>query len=122
MRINESAEDYLESILIFQTKNGTARSIDIARHLGVTKPSVSRAMKLLRENGYILMGKDNAITLTDSGRKIAESIYNRHKELASFLMRLGVGETVAFQDACKMEHDLHEESFQAICSYSKSLG
>ena len=109
MRINESSEDYLEAILIFQTKNGTARSVDVARHLGVTKPSVSRAMKLLRENGYILMAKDNAITLTDSGREIAESIYNRHKELAAFLMRLGVEETIAFKDACKMEHDLHED-------------
>ena len=113
MRINESSEDYLEAILIFQTKNGTARSVDVARHLGVTK--------LLRENGYILMAKDNAITLTDSGREIAESIYNRHKELAAFLMRLGVEETIAFKDACKMEHDLHEESFRAICTYSKSL-
>lgn len=122
MRINESSEDYLEAILIFQMKNGTARSVDVARHLGVTKPSVSRAMKLLRENGYIHMAKDNAITLTDSGREIAESIYNRHKELAAFLMRLGVEETIAFKDACKMEHDLHEESFQAICSYSRSLG
>ena len=121
MQINESAEDYLESILIFQTRDGAARSIDIARHLGVTKPSVSRAMKLLRENGYIHMGKDSAITLTDSGREIAESIYNRHEELARFLMRLGVEETIAFKDACKMEHDLHEESFRAICAYSRSL-
>ncbi|MBQ6427005.1 MAG: metal-dependent transcriptional regulator [Clostridia bacterium] len=121
MKINESAEDYLEAILIFQIKNGAARSVDVARHLGVTKPSVSHAMKLLRENGYIHMDKDSAITLSDSGRAIAEGIYNRHKELAGFLMRLGVDETIAFQDACKMEHDLHEESFQAILACSSRL-
>ncbi|MEN6637340.1 MAG: metal-dependent transcriptional regulator, partial [Clostridiaceae bacterium] len=106
MQVNESIEDYLEQILIQQEKNGCARSVDIAMSLGVTKASVSHATKLLRENSYIHMADDKCITLTPSGREIAESMYQRHLVLAKFLMRLGVQEATAFADACRMEHDI----------------
>lgn len=114
MQINESIENYLERILILQQKNGVVHSIEIAEALGVTKPSVSHATKLLRENGYIEMDGENHITLTQSGREIAERMYERHQALASFLMHLGVSEETAFADACKLEHDISPESFDAI--------
>jgi len=119
MQVNESIEDYLEQILIQQEKNGCARSVDIATNLGVTKASVSHATKLLRENDYIHMADDKCITLTDSGREIAESMYQRHRVLAQFLMRLGVRETTAFADACRMEHDISAETFSAICLHAE---
>ena len=118
MQVNKSIEDYLEQILIQQEKNGCARSVDIAGNLGVTKASVSHATKLLRENGYIRMADDKCITLTPAGRDIAERMYQRHRVLAQFLMRLGVCEEVAFADACKMEHDISAESFAAICLHA----
>ena len=114
MNIHESAEDYLETILIFCEKNGSARSVDIAAHLGVTKPSVSFAMKRLRENGYIHMGDDSRITLTEMGESIARRILDRHRLLTGFLMKLGISEETARADACKIEHDLSDESFNAI--------
>lgn len=114
MNIHESAEDYLESILMLCLEHGSARSVDIAAHLGVTKPSVSFAMKRLRENGYILMGDDNRITLTEQGEAIAQRMLERHNLLSSFLIRLGVSEDVARADACKIEHDLSDETFAAI--------
>ncbi len=114
MQLNESIENYLERVLILEERDGTARSVDIAAELGVTKASVSHAMKLLRENGYITMEGDKAIVLTDAGREIAERMYERHRTLAQFLMRLGVGEAAAFADACKIEHDLSPETFEAI--------
>ncbi len=119
MQVNESIEDYLEQILIQQEKNGCARSVDIATSLGVTKASVSHAMKLLRENFYILMADDKCITLTPSGREIAEKMYKRHRVLAQFLMRLGVQEETAFADACRMEHDISSETFSAICRHAE---
>ena len=119
MQVNESLENYLEMILILQNKKGYARSIDIATELGVTKPSVSHAMKLLRENNYIVMKPDGAITLTEIGFEIAERMYERHKTLAQFLMSLGVDEETAFDDACKIEHDISDQSFEAICRYIK---
>lgn len=118
MQVNKSIEDYLEQILIQQEKNGCARSVDIACSLSVTKASVSHATKLLRENGYIHMADDKCITLTETGREIAERMYERHRVLAQFLMRLGVCEEVAFADACKMEHDISAESFAAICRHA----
>jgi Mn-dependent DtxR family transcriptional regulator len=121
MQVNESIEDYLEQILIQQEKNGCARSVDIANNLGVTKASVSHATKLLRENDYILMADDKCITLTESGREIAERMYRRHRFLARFLMRLGVSEETAFADACKMEHDISAESFDAICRHADNI-
>ncbi len=114
MTIRESAEDYLEQILMLLEKKGHARSVDIAAGLNVSKPSVSVAMKKLRENGYITMGEDNCISLTDKGYAIARRIYDRHKTLTRFLVQLGVPEEVALEDACRIEHDLSEESYTAI--------
>ena len=114
MKIHEAGEDYLETILMLCKENGTARSVDIAAHLGVTKPSVSFAMKKLRENGYILMGDDNRITLTETGEAIAGRILERHDLLTRMLIMLGVNEETARQDACKIEHDLSDEAFEAI--------
>ena len=114
MNIHESAEDYLEAILMLQEQKGYARSVDIAGLLGVTKPSVSFAMKKLRENGYITMDEDNLLALTASGEAIARRILDRHNTLSSFLVSLGVDERVAREDACKMEHDLSEASYDAI--------
>lgn len=114
MNIHESGEDYLETILMLCEEHGSARSVDIAAHLGVTKPSVSFAMKKLRENGYIHMGDDSRITLTERGDAIARRTLERHRLLASFLVRLGVSEDVARADACKIEHDLSDETFTAI--------
>jgi len=116
MTIHESAEDYLEQILMLLEAKGHARSIDIAIGLNVSKPSVSVAMKKLRENGYITMGKDGFISLTDKGYAIARRIYDRHKKLTRFLVQLGVDENTARTDACKIEHDLSDESYQAICA------
>ena len=114
MNIHESAEDYLETILMLCEENGSARSVEIAAHLGVTKPSVSFAMKRLRENGYIHMGDDNRITLTELGEEIARRILQRHRMLTGFLVKLGVSEETACIDACKIEHDLSDETFNAI--------
>lgn len=114
MNIHESAEDYLEAILMLQEQKGYARSVDIAGLLGVTKPSVSFAMKKLRESGYITMDEDNLIALTAPGEAIARRILDRHNTLSSFLVSLGVDEGTAREDACKMEHDLSEASYEAI--------
>ena len=114
MQILKSSEDYLEAMLMMKERHGYIRSIDIAGELGVTKPSVSYATKRLRENGYILMGKDGLITLTDKGMEIAERIYERHKVLTTILVHIGVSPQIAREDACKIEHDLSEETFNAI--------
>lgn len=114
MNIYESAEDYLEQILMLLEKKGHARSVDIAAGLNVSKPSVSVAMKKLRENGYITMSDDSMISLTDKGYAIARKIYDRHQALTKYLIQIGVPEEIAREDACKIEHDLSEESFAAI--------
>ena len=114
MDIRESAEDYLEQILMLLEHKGYARSTDIALGLNVTKPSVSVAMKKLRENRYITMADDGMISLTDKGYAIARRIYDRHKALTRYLTQLGVPEEIAREDACKIEHDLSEESYAAI--------
>ena len=114
MNIYESAEDYLEQILVLLETKGYARSTDIADGLEVTKPSVSVAMKKLRENGYISMEKGGQISLTDKGYPIARRIYDRHKTLTRFFVTLGVEEETARKDACKIEHDLSEASYEAI--------
>ncbi|MBQ4496689.1 MAG: metal-dependent transcriptional regulator [Spirochaetaceae bacterium] len=122
MQILESAEDYLESILMLKEKNGYVRSIDVATELGVTRPSVSYAMKRLRENGYILFDESDRISLTDKGLEIAEKIYTRHKVLTKILVDIGVDEETAREDACKIEHDISQKSFDALLKhlYKKS--
>ena len=119
MNIYESAEEYLEQILMLLEKKGHARSVDIAASLDVSKPSVSVAMKKLRENGYISMSGGSLISLTDKGYAIARKIYDRHQALTKYLMQLGVPEEIAREDACKIEHDLSEESYAAICGQIK---
>ena len=114
MVIHESAEDYLESILIVQERLGSVRSIDIVNELGYSKPSVSIAMKKLRENGYISMAADGTITLNDSGLEVASRVYGRHKTLTRLFTLLGVSPEIAAEDACKVEHDLNEETFARI--------
>ncbi len=114
MQIHESAENYLETILMLRERQGQVRSIDIVNEMGFTKPSISVAMKRLRENGYVEMDSDGYITLTDAGMKIARRIYTRHVLLTKFLIRLGVNEKTAEADACKMEHDLSDETFNKI--------
>ena len=119
MKIMKSAEDYLEMMLMLQEKHGYIRSVDIAAALGVSKPSVSYAAKRLRENGYISMADDSRITLLPKGREIAERIYERHRVLTRLFVSLGVDEKTAQEDACKVEHDLSEETFDAIRRYAQ---
>ena len=119
MHIYESAEDYLEQILMLLENKGYARSVDIAEGLGVSKPSVSVAMKNLRTNGYISMADNGYISLTDKGYAIAHRIYDRHKTLTRFFVQIGVPENIAREDACKIEHDISEESYAAIRAQMK---
>ena len=114
MRIHKSAEDYLEMILRLNEEKGYARSVDIAQGLSVSKPSVSVAMKQLREGGYIVMDKDNYISLTEAGMEIAHRIYERHKVLTRVLTLIGVDAPTAQEDACKVEHDISPQTFDAI--------
>ena len=114
MQIRKSAEDYLETILVLSKQGGGVRSIDIATMLGVSKPSVSHAMKLLREDGYIAMDRYGTVTLLDKGAQIATHIYERHTVLSKMLEHLGVNPEIAKEDACKLEHDLSDESFAKI--------
>lgn len=116
MTIKQSAEDYLEAILVVGTTKEHVRSIDIVKKLNLSKPSVSVAMKKLRQNGYINMDSEGFITLTDTGREIAEKIYDRHKFISKWLEELGVSKEVALADACRIEHVLSDETFNAIKS------
>lgn len=117
MKIQESAENYLEVIYTLHMQTGYVRAIDIASHLGYSKPSVSRAVKLLRENDYIAVATSGQITLSPKGLSIAENIHERHTLLAKFLVKIGVSETVALEDACKMEHVISEETFTQLKAY-----
>ena len=114
MRIQESAENYLEAILMIKLNKGYVRSIDVANHLNFSKPSVSVAMKNFREDGYIAMGPDGSINLTEKGQEIAERMYERHQIIAKALMALGVDEETAYKDSCKIEHDISDLSFEKI--------
>ncbi|MBP3912322.1 MAG: metal-dependent transcriptional regulator [Niameybacter sp.] len=114
MSLNESAENYLETILILSQKLPVVRSVDIANELNFKKSSVSTAMKNLRENHYITVTEAGFIYLTDTGKEVAEMIYERHKILSSWLKQLGVSEEIALEDACKIEHVISKESFEAI--------
>ena len=114
MHLLESGEMYLESILQLTQKQGHVRSVDISEYMGYSKPSVSRAVGLLKNGGYILVDGDGLITLTDSGMEIAEKIYERHTVLTQLLIRLGVSPETAASDACKIEHNISEETFEAL--------
>lgn len=121
MSVHESGEMYLEAILVLSQKNGYVRSIDVSEYLGYSKPSVSRAMGILRSGEYIVMDKDGTITLTESGKAIAEKIFERHTVLSRLLMKLGVREETAVEDACKLEHAISDESFLAIKRFASEL-
>ena len=121
MHIQESGEMYLESIHVLLKKNGQVRSVDVSEYMGYSKPSVSRAVGLLKNGGYIVVDKDGYITLTDKGLEVATKIYDRHTILSQLLIRLGVDPEVAAEDACKLEHAISDESFQAIKRYMDSL-
>ena len=114
MGIHESGEMYLGTIHVLYKKNGRVRSIDVSEYMGYSKPSVSRAVGLLKKGGYILVDKEGYITLTDSGLLVAEKIYERHTLLTNLLVRLGVHPEVAAEDACRLEHAISDESFKAI--------
>ena len=123
MQIKESAENYLETILVIHTEKGYCRCIGICNKMGFSKPSVSVYMKNLKDDGYVLIDENGDITLTEKGKGIAEKIYDRHNVIAGFLMQLGTPEKIAFQDSCKIEHDISEESFSLIKEqYLKNLG
>ncbi|MBQ8358768.1 MAG: metal-dependent transcriptional regulator [Oscillospiraceae bacterium] len=121
MGIHESGEMYLETIHVLLKQNGTVRSIDISEHMGYSKPSVSRAVGLLKNGGYILVDKDGYITLTEAGKEVAQKIYERHTVLSSLLIALGVSEETAAEDACRLEHAISDESFEAIKRHIKTL-
>ncbi|OPZ84491.1 MAG: Transcriptional regulator MntR [Firmicutes bacterium ADurb.Bin419] len=121
MKVHESAENYLETILVLSKRNGNVRSIDIATELGFSKPSISNAMKQFREQGYISVDSNGSITLTKSGLEIANRVYERHLLLTKCLMALGVSEATAKEDACRIEHIISQESFNKIKEHCKSV-
>lgn len=121
MALHQSGEDYLEAILLLRQEKGVVRSVDIAQHLGFSKPSVSRAMSLLRNSGHIVMEESGHITLTSQGEMVAQQIYQRHTLLTNFFIRLGVPEDVASEDACNMEHYLSQETFQCLSDFVENL-
>lgn len=120
MIIKESAENYLESILVIKNQKGFVRSIDVANYLGVSKPSVSVAMKSFREEGYITVDENGGLDLTEKGLSIAMSVYERHEVIAKALVSLGVSEETALEDSCKIEHVISEETFLRIKEFLKS--
>ncbi|MBR2422549.1 MAG: metal-dependent transcriptional regulator [Oscillospiraceae bacterium] len=122
MGIHESGEMYLETIHVLLEKNGSVRSIDISEHMGYSKPSVSRAVGLLKKDGYILVDQNGFITLTKSGEKVAMTIYERHTVLTKMLIALGVDPETASEDACRLEHAISDKSFEAIKKHLKDAG
>ena len=114
MRLQESGEMYLETILVLSKKSNAVRSVDVCEYMGFSKPSVSRAIGLLKNGGYVLMDKNGYLTLTDLGLEVANKIYERHTLLTDFLINIGVGKETAANDACKMEHVISDETFAAI--------
>ena len=119
MTIKESGENYLEAILVLKNKKGNVRSIDIAHELMVSKPSVSVAMKHFRENGYITVESDGSISLTEKGQAVATRVYERHQIITKALMALGVDEITAIEDACKIEHDISEKTFEKLKEFTE---
>ena len=122
MAIHASGEDYLEAILALRQEKGFVRSIDVAQRLGFSKPSISRAMSILRNDGYVTMEQDGRLELTESGEQVARSIYERHQLLTRWLIHLGVTTEVAAEDACRIEHDISEETFQCMKTHLERLG
>lgn len=120
MHIQESGEMYLETILILSQKSEIVRSLDVAEYMGFSKPSVSRAVGLLKEGGYLLVAENGYLTLTEKGREVAEKIYERHTTLTAILVQLGVSEETAAEDACKMEHVISDETFEVIKKHIKN--
>ena len=121
MSVHESGEMYLEAIYVLQEKTGFVRSIDVSEYLGYSKPSVSRAMGILRTGEYIVMDTDGSISLTQKGRDIARKIYERHTLLTKMLVHIGVSEETAAADACKLEHAISDESFEALKKYAANV-
>lgn len=119
MHLQESGEMYLETIYVL-SKNGVVHSLDVAEYMGFSKPSVSRAVGLLKQGGYLIMDRDGSLTLTEEGLGVAKKIYERHTLLSDFLVRLGVDKNTAAEDACKIEHDISDESFAAIKRHVKT--
>ena len=119
MAIQESGEMYLETIYVLSKKSKNVHSVDVGEHMGYSKPSVSRAIGLLKKAGYVVMEKDGALTLTEEGKAIAEKIYERHTVLTDFLVRLGVDPAIAAEDACKLEHDISDQSLEAIKRFTE---
>ena len=122
MGLHESGEDYLEAILVLREKNGVVHSIDVAQHLGYSKPSVSRAVSLLKGDGYLIMERDGRLELTETGVEVARNIYERHRFLRQWLIHLGVSSETAEDDACKIEHNISDETFQCLKRYAESKG
>ena len=120
MSIHESAEMYLETIYSLAHQHATVRSIDVAEALGYSRPSISRAVGLLKQDGYLLMDQDGALVLTEKGTEVAQKIYERHTILAAALVLLGVDKEIAATDACKIEHDISDETFEAIKAHMKT--
>ena len=120
MYLHESAEMYLETIYVLSEKTGSVRSIDVAEHMGYSKPSVSRAVGLLKKGGYLIMAPDGYLTLTDEGRETAKKIFERHTLLSQFLALIGVDDEIAAKDACKIEHVVSDETIAAIKKFLKN--
>ncbi len=121
MHIQESGEMYLESIYVLSQKNPHVRSVDVGEYLGYSKPSVSRAVGLLKSGGYLVMDKDGYLSLTDSGLEIAKKIYARHTLISQLLVKLGVSAETAAADACRIEHAISDESFEALRAFAEKL-
>ena len=122
MSIQESGEMYIETIYLLLNKNGKVRSIDICEYMGYSKPSISRAIGILKKNGYIETDRSGFITLTDAGVSLAQKIYERHTIITDFLIKIGVSSEVATEDACKMEHIISEDAFEAMKSFIQKQG
>lgn len=114
MHLQESGEMYLETIYILSAKSSSVRSVDVGEYMGYSKPSVSRAVGILKKGGYVVTDKDGYLSLTDAGTEVAKKIYERHTMLTEFLVRLGVSRETAVEDACRMEHDISDETFEAL--------
>ncbi len=119
MHLQESGEMYLETIHVLSKKSGSVRSVDVGEYMGYSKPSVSRAIGLLKSGGYVNVDDSGALTLTEAGLEVAEKIYERHTIITEFLMSLGVTPETAAEDACKIEHDISDEAFEAIKNFKK---